>query len=219
MIDRTPWAPRSCIVSAGCIYNPMALVSKQTVKQFLGIALADPTYDAAFDQWISEAGTVIATACRQPIESTTKTAHRFSGNGRDTWTLPFFPVTAASALQERQSIDGDWTTVDTDTWEFVNVEGYYLHYPTGFAKGRGNYRVTFTHGYTATPDDIEQVAREMVAHVFQQSPSAGGDARFGVSGITKSKEGTSITTAFLDLNPSWRQKLEPYRRIIAVPAR
>ena len=81
------------------------------------------------------------------------------------------PLIAVSAVQERTSYSGSYTTLTTGNYEyFVDTESDAVvrttkeGNPTAFAKGVGSVKVTYTAGYASTPKDLQLALFDLVKY-------------------------------------------------------
>lgn len=189
----------------------MALVTLAQVKTDLAIDSGDTSCDTPLSDAIAEAGARVVSFIGQPIEATVVT-EVFDGNGWDSATLGYHPMSALTILETRGGIGSGWTEVDAETYELTANT---IYYAGGFDEGVANYRATFTVGYDSSsiPADVVGVAREMVIVRAKSTDLAGiGEHRLGVASVGENRAGVGVTTSYLDLTPSWKERLAPYRR-------
>lgn len=198
-------------------YTPhlVALTTIADVKTLLGMDTGVTTYDAQLTAWITSVGKIIRQYLGQPIEQTTLTNELLSGNGKDTLTPGYCPISSLSALSYRTDV-ATWTAISSTTYALV---GNSIYLPTGFDRGIGNYRATFAVGYASgdVPEDVKEVARDMVALRVLDAGLAGGGRRFAETGRAVTvPQGGGFNQTYKDLTPQHEAVLRRYRFVSGV---
>ncbi len=197
----------------------MALITKAQVKIYLNIESGTITWDTFIDALIARVDDDIIHICNQEIESETRT-DVLDGNATTTIMIPKYPVISIISLKFRSDLLYTWDDSNIDTIaaslynSFVISEVPWLYYSSGFSRGIANYELTYVSGYALIPDDIQQVAIEMVVMYFKQSDVKGGTkgGLLGVSSIVDSQQGISVNTVYKDMFKNWQSRLSKYRR-------
>lgn len=190
----------------------MPLVSRAIVKSdWLNIAAIDNSKDALIDRLISYVDSEIKDICQQPIIQESITAY-YEGT-RDTllhttYTAPI----ALSTLKYRDSYSDSFALV-TSTSNVVDIRGAkYIYLQDGFVSKQ--YEAVMTVGYATIPSVIEVCAAEMVTELYLETPFAMQANRFGVTAITESEAGISISKTLQAMRARVKPRLQPYTRIV-----
>lgn len=163
----------------------MALTTTANWKTWRGIT--STAYDAVVDELVDDVTDEINRYVGNRIESETYTDLAVDGDGSQRMVLPYWPVTALTAVKE-QSDTGTTTTLDTSSYRCVTgdrnrgvvarlpfrpgvagstpyVDSWGTYDFTGrpvWHEGVGNYLFTFTAGYATVPGDIEKAAWHLI---------------------------------------------------------
>jgi hypothetical protein len=152
----------------------------------------------------------IKDICNQPIIQESVTAY-YEGT-RDTLLLTGYtvPVTL-STLKYRDSYGDTFKSV-TGTTNLVDIRGVkYLYLEDGFINKQ--YEAVMSVGYTTIPSVIEICAAEMVTELYMETPFAPQANRFGVTAITESEAGMSISKTLQAMRTRVKPRLAPYTRV------
>lgn len=134
------------------------------VKTYLGVTTTNT--DAALTALITNVSAAIENYCNRTFAQATYT-DTYNGNGRPSLYLREGPVTAVSAV----TVDG----VSVPAAASATASGYvfddsmlYLRAgcPDRFNRGVQNVTVSYTAGYSAIPQDVNQACVEWVAFKF-----------------------------------------------------
>jgi len=127
------------------------------------------------------------------------------------------PLVAVSAVQERTSYSGDYTTLTTGNYEyFVDTESDAVirttkdGNPTSFAKGVGAVKVTYTAGYASTPKDLQLALFDLVNYYMKDEHKE----RRTLGGANIQNQGTSGIRTSSDFPDHIKRVLDLYRVVI-----
>jgi hypothetical protein len=120
------------------------------------------------------------------------------------------PVTLTT-LKYRDSYGDTFASV-TGTTNLVDIRGVkYLYLEDGFINKQ--YEAVMSIGYTSIPSVIEICAAEMVTELYMETPFAPQANRFGVTAITESEGGMSISKTLQAMRNRVKPRLAPYTRV------
>jgi len=189
----------------------MPLVSRAIVKSdWLNIAAIDNSKDGLIDRLIGYVDAEIKDICQQPIIQESVTAY-YEGV-RDTLLFTGYtsPVTL-STLKYRDSYGDSFASV-TGTTNVVDIRGVkYIYLEDGFVNKQ--YEAVMTVGYASIPTVIEVCAAEMATELYLETPFAMQANRFGVTAITESEAGISISKTLQAMRARVKPRLAPYTRV------
>ena len=127
------------------------------------------------------------------------------------------PLIAVSAVQERTSYSGSYTTLTTGNYEyFVDTESDAVvrttkeGNPTAFAKGVGSVKVTYTAGYASTPKDLQLALFDLVNYYMKDEHKE----RRTLGGAQLQNQGTSGIRTSSDFPDHIKRVLDLYRVVI-----
>ena len=190
------------------------IITAAEAKVYLGVSGSD--LDTPIGTFISDVSSWIEEYLGRKVKgSQTVTDEIGSGDGTEFYIPLYPPVTAVSTLKYRDDPTQSWADLVTDTdYILIDPEGDYIEiYNGAFPEGRANIKVTYTAGYSTTPNAIKQVCYEMVAMRFRESHVSGlGDERLGVSSRSSAESGVTYSKSFEDMMPKWERRLRKYMR-------
>jgi len=189
----------------------MPLVSRAIIKQdWLNIAAIDNSKDALIDRLIGYVDNEIKDICNQPIIQESVTAY-YEGT-RDTLLLTGYTVPVTLTTLKYRDSYGDAFASVTGTTNLVDIRGVkYLYLEDGFINKQ--YEAVMSIGYTSIPSVIEICAAEMVTELYLETPFAMQANRFGVTAITESEAGISISKTLQAMRARVKPRLAPYTRV------
>ena len=127
------------------------------------------------------------------------------------------PLIAVSAVQERTSYSGSYTTLTTGNYEYyVDTESDAVvrttkeGNPTAFAKGVGAVKVTYNAGYSATPEDLKLAIFDLINYYMKDEHKE----RRTLGGATLQNQGTAGLRMSTDFPDHIKRVLDLYRVII-----
>ena len=153
------------------------LCSRSDVKSYLG--LTGESYDAVIDLLIPAASEAIERLCRRRFASADHTEYH-DGGGKDRLVLEHRPASAVSGVWD--DLDREFssdTKLDADDFVLDSDRGLLILRTGTFADGVRNVKVTYTAGYSETPDDVTHACIMLAAAWFHRGREAadGLDAR------------------------------------------
>lgn len=189
--------------------NPTIAVIK---SDWLNIASSDTSQDAMLQRLKDAAVAELVDMCNQPLESTAQTLY-VEGSGNCYIPLYYTVPVSLTSLAYRSNPTESWTTLTGA----VVVERYgisHLYISQGFTSP--DYRIIANVGYAAAnvPAVITQVLCEMIKELWYMTPKAAQAERFGVTAVTESQSGVSVSKALQRIRDRVRPQIEPYRRIV-----
>lgn len=149
---------------------------------------------------------------RRIVQTTyaTTTAEKLDGNGTRELFLKNYPVSTISLLEFNA------TGANEDQWETVDSKNYFFDADTGIisltyptTKGHGNYRVSYTGGYSPVPSDLKTACIFLAGEAFKKGGSMGikseslGDHSIVFDASLMSQEGSVVKSV-----------LNRYRRMV-----
>lgn len=183
------------------------------LRTYLKIPDADTAQDNHLENLISRATAFVQTLLRRTIVSAEHTVY-LSGDGSGSIMLPDYPVTAVALIEDSLSGEAEFSFTDSDLneefWfeedgELMLMGGYVFRSPSGSIPAR-NYKLTYTAGYSTSPEDLRQVCIELAAAKYY----LGEKQKQGIA--TKTFGGETITYLKDDLSPAQSMILDRYRR-------
>lgn len=125
------------------------------------------------------------------------------GSGTDTILLPELPVTEVTEV--------NYVTPDTDPELLDPAEDYLVDLRNGalvtrggtWLEARGNYEVTYSHGYTDIPADLRVLALTVAARIYDQG-IVKQESVGGYSATFSSPESMALTARELNLVAKYR---------------
>jgi len=192
---------------------PHALTTLANLKSYLGIT--DSSNDVLLEKLIDNVTEWIEGQLGgRRIKETQYTDDRYDGGTQDIF-LRQWPITELTSVQFNTG------TISAPVWQSFAADDFVKYAEQGiirFIAGTGrpglkNLRFTFKAGFTAIPDDLELVAKQLIADVFNSRLAGGKKA--------ESVEGASITWAGAgggesELSAEQKAVLQRYARFNAV---
>lgn len=189
----------------------MPICSRDEIKtDYLNIALTDNTLDKTLDRFIEVAQMEIEGICDQPIIAAATTWTQLGTTDRLLRTGYTVPMTL-TAVQSRGNFTDAFVAI-TDTASVVDVNSV-KHLATTGTWTAAQYQITATLGYATVPRVIQMCACELVVEMYYNTTHAGSGSRFGVSAISESAGGTSMSKTVQSMRARIMPRLTPYRRV------
>ncbi len=144
-----------------------ALTTLADVKESLGVASSDSSYDNLIIRKINQVTRQIEAYCDRHFLETTYTNEIYNSNQTDQLVLKQRPVTATTpfALGVRD------TGLNEDDWETIDSNLYYVDTTSGVVSllfrtaGRwGRWRFTYSAGYATIPEDLAEAASALASY-------------------------------------------------------
>ena len=191
----------------------MALTTAATVRNYIR-ALTGTGEDTLLDTLIARFDDVASAYCGFPVNSNQSTfenntyTHYFDGDGTDVLYLRVVPVnTITSVHVDVNRAYGSSTLVDSSDYAIDTALGLLLlntdSTQGAFNRGYRSVKVVYTAGYTTIPDGIVHACGIQVNHWYMN--------RDTIDKTSINQNQSSIAVRSLELLPSVRQALGPYR--------
>jgi hypothetical protein len=134
-----------------------ALCTKEDVKESLGIASSDSSYDNLIIRMINKATLAIENYTGRRFALTTYTDEEYNGTGTDQLVLRQRPIVGIVTLENRDTSlnEADFSTVDSELF-FTNADAGILDLNFGASGRWSRYGVTYQAGYAEIPADIAE---------------------------------------------------------------
>lgn len=147
-----------------------ALTSVADVKELLGIASGDNTKNNLIIRKINQATLMIENYTGRRFKLTTYTNEEYDATGTNQLILRQRPVTSISSLSMRDTNlnEEGFDTTDTELY-FLDANAGVLDLNFYFTGNWNRARVTYTAGYTTIPEDIQEAAAELAAHLVKHT--------------------------------------------------
>lgn len=189
----------------------MPICSRDEIKtDYLNISLTDNTLDKTLDRFVEAAQLEIEGICDQPIVAASTV---FTLNGTTDrlictgYTVPMTLVSVASRRNYSDAfapITGTASVVELDGIKFLATTDNWHD---------AQYEITATLGYATVPRVIQLCACELVVEMYYNTVHAGSGSRFGVSAISESQGGVSMSKTILAMRSRIMPRLASYSRM------
>ena len=146
------------------------LCSRSDVKSYLG--LTGETYDDVIDLLIPAASEAIEKFCRRRFASADYTEYH-DGVGRDRLVLKHRPASTVSGIWD--DLDREFpndTKLGADDFVLDSDRSLVILRTGTFTDGVRNVKVTYTAGYSETPDDVAHACIMLAAAWFHRGREA-----------------------------------------------
>lgn len=155
--------------------DPNALTTLVNVKNFLEIDVAD--YDTVLETLINSLSAYIESQTGTLFKQRTVENEIYDGEGSLDLILKQSRVSSVTSIEYRSGNVGNptWQTVDSDGYSLYEGQST-VYRPSGWSKGRQNYRVTYITGDAIIPHDVQNLCTRLVSRVFDQRKSQGKTA-------------------------------------------
>lgn len=179
-----------------------ALTTLANVKSYLGISSS--SFDTLLEVLIDNVTEFVEGKLGgRRIKTETYTDELYDGGNTEIF-LRQFPVTDLTKIQHRSGEISNPTFNDFNANDFILYEGGgFIHFFGGTPKGHLNLRFTYVAGFGEIPDDIEMIAKQLVAKAFDQRKSQGKSS--------ERLENSSIDWTTM-LSPEQKSVLARYRK-------
>lgn len=149
-----------------------ALTTLADVKEELGIASSNHTYDNKIRRKINQATEIIEGYTQQRFKRGDYT-EEYDGTNESELVLTHRPVNSVASISTRQ------TATNEDDFDTMEAENYFFDGPAGILKsalsgfwGRYNrYKVIYNAGYDTIPADVSEACVVLAAYLFQHGTS------------------------------------------------
>jgi len=190
------------------------IITAAEAKAYMGVSGSGK--DTIIGTFISEVSLWLEEYLgRKIVGSQTITTEIGNGTGTEIYVPKYLPVTSVTTLKSRGSPSDTFATLESTSANILidNINGDYVElYASVFPAGRANIEMTYVAGYASTPNELKQVAYEMVAHRFKESnDTALGDDRLGRGSKSISQGGVNHSKTYIEMMDKWEKALRPYR--------
>lgn len=153
-------------------HNAMTTVAK--VKSYLGITSA--THDTILTELVANVTAWMTTYLdRTLLKKADGQYFEEIFDGYDKCLLlKEYPIVSVTSIEYNSGTQAVpvWNTVDASNYVYDAQNGY-IELLAGLPNGRQNVRVRYNGGYASYPDDVELVAKQLVARMFEQRKAQG----------------------------------------------
>jgi len=183
-------------------------------SDWLNIANADVTMDAAIQRCIDMAAAEITSICRQPLAQAT-VVREFGATWHTHNVLPYHTVPVVlTGLESRNEYTAAYAAVTQDIL-VIELDGLpYLWSATALTELQ--YRLTLSVGYAPNgmPADIVLSAAELATEIYKSLGAPAGSDRFGTSAISEGRPFGSHSLALVRMRERVYARLQKYRAIV-----
>lgn len=167
-----------------------ALTTVADVKESLGIASSNHSYDNLITRKINQATAAIENYCHRRFKQTAYTDELYNPTRTNQLILKQRPIVESETFSiERRDTSqnlADFDTVDTQLY-FVDAESGVVGLNFGAGGNWSQYAVTYTAGYDTIPDDLAEACATLAAFYVSNADGSG-------AGLTSKQEGSRKTT-------------------------
>lgn len=189
----------------------MPIIDRAILKSdYLNIPSSDNSLDKTLDRWIAIAENEIEDMCGQALVAKQCTYNVQGTTDRLLWLGVTVPMTLVS-VSSRDNWADSFVPI-TGTATVVSVDGV-QHLATTSDWTAPQYEIVATTGYATVPSVVQICAAELVTEIYFSSAFAPGGSRFGVSAISDSAGGVSISKTILSMRTKIEPRLRPYKRV------
>lgn len=194
------------------------LTTLANVKEFLDISGSGD--DALLENLIDRATGEIQAYLGRPITSTTATTERVTvPPGSHICQVRHYPIISITTILEGGG-DGDTLVADTDfeckeqdkeLGQIIRINAANGD-PVPWTSVERGVVVTYVHGFSAVPEEIEGFVLALVAHDWLQSP-ASSEKRFGLSSRSPQSGGSHAYRSRDEVWTDYRHILDAHRKV------
>ena len=146
----------------------LPLVTRAEYKSYMGIS--SNTSDSAIDNLIPKVSDLVKTICRRSFIDYVGTPKiEYTEGGTEAIQLDEYPVLSILSLEYSEDYGKTYTTL-TEYTDFVLSKATNSLRPiltSAFPEAINGYRITYTAGYDAIPDDLKLVTLDIVAYYLK----------------------------------------------------
>lgn len=168
----------------------------EKVKSYLEITSSN--YDTVISQLISNVDSFLKKTLGREFTKEERTEY-FDGGVKHI-VLKEYPIDSSQPLavyyNSHNQSNPSWNEIDSSNYVVYDSEGILEHYGK-FPSGKRNIKVVYTGGYSEIPDDLELLAKQLVAKIFERRKASG-------------KSSESLNGARID----WEKELTPEQKMI-----
>lgn len=152
-----------------------ALTTLADVKETLGIASSDSSWDNLIIRKINQSTEMIEGWCQRRFKETTYTDELYDATYDRQLQLRNYPVTSTAtfALSARD------TTLNQDSFDSVDTDQYFIDRNAGIIDAVSSFwgsfdqwKVTYSAGYATIPSDLQEACATLAAYLTVNDPSA-----------------------------------------------
>lgn len=147
-----------------------ALTTKEDVKESLGIASSDTSYDNLIIRKINQATIAIERYCGRRFKLTTYTDEAYNGTGTNQLLLKQRPIVGIPSVSVRDTAlnEDDFDTVDANLL-FTDANAGVLELNFNAVGSWDSYTVTYEAGYSTIPEDLAEACASLAAYYVQNA--------------------------------------------------
>lgn len=147
-----------------------ALTNLSDVKESLGIASSDLTWDNLIIRKINQATRAIEGYCGRRFKLSTYTQEIYNATDTDQLILKNYPLVGDVTLEVRDTLlnSDDWETVEASL-AFADANSGVLGLNFHAIGHWGRYRVTYQGGYSTIPEDLAEACASLAAYYVLNS--------------------------------------------------
>ncbi len=167
-----------------------ALCTKEDVKETLGIASSDTSWDNFIIRKINQATEIIEGWCGRRFKQTTYTDEYYDATHDQQLVLRNYPVTTLASLSARDTTlnEGSFDTIDSENY-FLDGNAGILDAVSNFWGGYDQWKVTYTAGYSVIPNDLAEACATLAGYLTVNDPAT-------QTGISAKREGSRQVSYF-----------------------
>ncbi len=166
-----------------------ALCTLADVKETLGIASSDNSWDNIIIRKINQATEIIEGWTGRRFAQTTYTSELYDASADNQLILKNRPVSAVSlGARDTTMNSGSFDTIPTDQY-FVDSTAGIIDAVSSFWGSYDQWSVTYTAGYATIPADLAEACATLAAYMTSNDPST-------QTGISSKREGSRQVTYF-----------------------
>lgn len=163
-----------------------SLCSVDNVKETLGIASSDSSWDNLIIRKINQATEIIEGWCNRRFLETIYTDELYDATYDRQLVLRQYPVTSTTtfALAARDTTlnEGSFDSVDSEQY-FIDRKGGIVDAVSDFWGGYDQWRVTYSAGYATIPADLAEACATLAAYLVTNDPAT-------QTGVSSKREGS-----------------------------
>lgn len=197
--------------------NANWIISVEDVNQYLNIDNSlTATVSAFYSNCISRVSDRIESYCDLPIKAQEFIGY-YDNDCSKVLYLNNYPIISVSSLKHRTAPNISWQDVVTSPnslSDYLVIYAYkILLYNYSFNTGLQSIQVHYTAGYNNIPDDIKQVALEMVIMINKESSvsQSGDGGRLGIG--TLNAGSNNFSTTYISLDERHEKVLDRYKKL------
>ena len=146
----------------------LPLITKAEYKAYAGIS--STTHDAAIDTLIPKISELVKSVCRRTFVdyvNDTKTEYHEGGSGL--LVTEEYPIIGVSSLEYSSDYGSTYTSLTEYTDYAVSKANSAIHAisTTGFPAAINGYKVTYTAGYEALPEDLKLAVLDLLTYYIK----------------------------------------------------